>query len=150
MKRAFLGWCGITLLISSAVCLLYWSVSTLTDAANFNLVFGQGSSRVQMLSTNGNITFCDHIDNLEIIDHINKSGKMEPTPSHVYGWSLPGFGLHYITFNQSSSIWSLNLSLLVPIILMIILSGFCLHRYGLMNQRVFAQSMNNSLDDRRI
>ena len=140
MKRAFFEWCGLISLVLSVVCLFYWGVSVVSEVADFDLSFGERRTVMQMLVTNGKITLCDHIGNLELIELVKNSRPFEPAPSEVYGWSIPGFHFSFITFNGSSPVWSLNLSLLIPFAIMLVLGGFCFHRYRLFRRAVAAPS----------
>ncbi len=128
MKRVFLEWCSIFCILFSVICLLYWSVSVLSDSEMLGLSFGKQRILVQTFTRNGEITFCDHVANLEMIECVKDSTLLEPTASGVYGLGIPGIDYNFIRFDDDSSIWSFRFSLLIPFALLMLLGGFCFHR----------------------
>lgn len=132
MKRVFLEWCSVLCIVFSLVCLLLWSVSVLSDSEMLGLSFGKERAHVQTFTRNGEITFCDHVGNLEMIDSVKNATLLEPTASRVYGGAIPGIDFNFIRFDNDSSVWSFRFSLLIPCVLLILLAGVCMHRYRLL------------------
>lgn len=129
MKRVCLEWCGIICLTLSALCFVLWSASLITNTENFTFSFGKQRAVMQMFAAEGNLTLCDHIANLEIVEN---SSTFQPAPSHISGWSIPGIDLNVLSFQNDTAIWSLRLSILIPFILLMVLGAVCLWRYSLL------------------
>jgi hypothetical protein len=134
VKRDVCKWCGVVSFVVAIACFAYWIVSVSSDAADFSLYFGNpGGLGSYLLAANGSITVCDDVDNLKLIEFIKTSRSFEPAPSRVDGWSLPGFVFNRIAFRDSPSVWSLNMSLLIPFAMMILTGGLCVHRQRSIN-----------------
>lgn len=140
MKRAVFEWCGLGFTVLSVACFAYWIVSVATPVADFELTFGQQRPTMQVLATNGEITLCDAIGNLEVRELINNSVPFEPAPSKIYDGGMRGFHFSLITFDGGPPIWSLRMSLLIPSAIMIAFGGYWLHRYRLIRRAMAAPS----------
>lgn len=73
MKRAFLEWSSLFCILLSAVCLILWSVSVVSVSDLPGLSFGKRHAVVQTFTRNGDITLCDHVANLEIIESMKEA-----------------------------------------------------------------------------
>ena len=136
MKRVFLEWCSIFCILFSVVCLIFWSVSVLSDSEMLGLSFGKQRAIVQTFTRQGDVTFCDHVASLEMIESVKNSTLIEPTASRVYGWNIPGIDFNFIRFDNDFSVWSFRCSLLIPCALLILLGGFCFHRFRLQRSQM--------------
>tara|TARA_R110002096_G_C14448892_1_gene711371 strand:- start:507 stop:941 length:435 start_codon:yes stop_codon:yes gene_type:complete len=129
MKRAYLEWSSLFCILISAVCLILWSVSVLSVSDLPGLSFGKRRAFVQTFTQAGDVTLCDHVANLELIESVKAARLLEPVPSGVYGLNIPGFHFDLVRFDNASSVWSIRFSLLVPCVLLSLIGGFCFHRY---------------------
>jgi hypothetical protein len=126
MKRAFFEWSWLVSAFLSVACVAYWGVSVSADLADVDLSFGR---HVQMLTTSGRIAFCGAAEDFDAVDLARKSSSIKPKPTKVYAWDLPGVHFTLITFKLNSPLWSLNVSLLVPIAIFFVIGVSCFRRY---------------------
>ncbi|MCA9018169.1 MAG: hypothetical protein KDA77_22795 [Planctomycetaceae bacterium] len=134
MKRVFLEWCSLFCIVFSLVCLLFWSVSLLSDSEMLGLSFGKQRAIVQTFTRKGDVTFCDHVANLEMIESVKNATLLEPTATRIYGMDIPGIDFNFIRFDNDSFVWSFRCSLLIPFALLMLLGGYCFHRFRLLRR----------------
>jgi hypothetical protein len=77
---------------------------------------------------NGAITVCDDIFNLHHIEINLGPFQSTPAPIKVEAWSLPGIRHRCLHESNGASEWSLEVSLLIPAMLLFVLGGLCLWR----------------------
>jgi hypothetical protein len=118
-------WGAIVFGFLSLACFNYWAVSLASNRADFELSFGH-SRTVQMASADGSIKLCDHFENLVVMELVQKGIPFEPAPRGTYQWTMPGIAFHCLTFGDNSTIWSLNVSWLIPGLLLLIVATLCL------------------------
>ncbi len=134
MKRAIYEWGVISSAALSAVSIAYFAVSLVTDSADFELSFGDvPGTGMQLRAADGQITVCDHLGNLEVIDSVNKSVAIGPAVVSNLGWNNSVLGARYITFTSDFSVWSLNTSALIPALFFAALGYFSYRRFRTVN-----------------
>ena len=135
MKRAIYEWCVIASAALSAASIAYFAVSLVTDSADFELSFGDvPATGMQVRAADGQITVCDHLGNLEIIELVNKSVAITPAVVSSLGWNNSVLGARYITFTSDFSVWSLNTSVLIPALFFAALGYFSYRRFRSVNR----------------
>ncbi len=114
-------WVALGSLSLFGVCLALWFASTFSELADFELSFGMSQLRV----ADGSVVICDHLGNLEVIELVDKSLPMSPSPQGKYGFSIPGMSFRYITFVGSNQpVWLWKASLLFPAGAAILIASF--------------------------
>lgn len=144
MKRTILEW-GLILSIGMALGLsTLWVVSRFFDRSSYHLRISTSRSvgdDLHLLVGEGDLSLCDQFD-------VDASGNVRPlivdprtliTSDILRGdrfghFTIPGLDLRYYRFGPSGYlIWSLRLSMLVPIVLS--LSGAALFRFRMKRLR---------------
>jgi len=130
MKRVIYEWCGLAFAGLAIACGVAWAVSLVNSSATLELSFG---NRIQMVAAGGSVTFCDHAGSRELIELANSSpiyfNAFLPPATAVHLWSIPGFQVGVLGFEERDARWSLHFSLLLPFGVFLALGGFCMHRY---------------------
>ena len=129
MKRVIYEWCGLSFAGLAILCGVAWGVSLVNSSATLDLSFGY---RMQMIAAEGSVTFCDRVGSTEHIENANNSRSyfngFLPPATAVHMWSIPGFQVGVLSFEERDSIWSLRFSLLLPFVVFLAIGGFCLYR----------------------
>ena len=130
MKRAICEWCGLSFAGLAIACCVAWVVSLVNSSATLELSFGY---KMQMIAAGGRVTFCDHVGSTEHIENANNSRSyfngFLPPATAVHIWSIPGFQVGVLSFEDGDARWSLRFSLLLPFVIFLAIGGFCLYRY---------------------
>ena len=140
MKRTLLEWTGIFGILLGLTCLVFWGVSFFCQSAHFTLSF----ALMDLTAAHGNVVLCDHFGNLQVIELLDRSIQFTPAPVSVQRSTLPGFGYRHYDFAAISSIWSVSISLLIPMILLFTIGGLCIWRNRMSNRAsVISRSSGN-------
>jgi hypothetical protein len=129
MKCRLYEWASIITGLLSVVCIAYGGLSIVTRAVDFKLSFGL----LDVTLARGAIRFSDDPGwGWDVIKKDENSlplaGPWAPPPV-INRVLLPGFQYRDITFRGLDKIWSIWISLLIPIILLSGISGICFWRY---------------------
>lgn len=111
--------------VAALTCLLVacWAVSLPNDPKSAQLAFGNDRSPACLALGKGDLILCDHFDNREVIRLLVAHRPFQPGIAEDIGTDLPGFTFRHITLTSGQRIWSLELSLLIPAIFMLLFSG---------------------------
>ena len=93
LKRAIYEWCGLGFATLAMACIPLWVLSRAITIPSVELSFGYS---MQMSAAGGNITFCDHINNLEVIDIVSNSAVFDPAPTAIHSGRMPGLQFDYL------------------------------------------------------
>ncbi len=130
MKRAIYEWCGLSFAGLAISCCVAWGVSLVNSRVTLDLSFG---NRMQMIAAEGSVTFCDRVDSTKHIENAKKSRSyfngFLPPATAVHVWSIPGFQVGVLSFEDGDAMWSLRFSLLLASVIFLAIGGFCLYRY---------------------
>jgi hypothetical protein len=138
MKRLLLEWGSLTALALAVVLISVWVASYFIDPWKYQL---SPAWDFHVIAHDGYIAFfnqpwIDRQTGERIISKVYdpKKESIEPVTTHI-AWPIPGFKLFYCRFEWTgNTVWSLELSPLVPILLLTIPVLWLRHR-SLMNQR---------------
>ena len=149
MQRPIFEWSGIAFTFVALGGFVFWVVSAFSDVADFELAFGGGSSRVEVAASDGQLLFCDSLANLEIFDIVNRGLPFNPPITADWAWDLPGLRLRGASFGDVStpmawSIWSAQLSCLIPSVIAALLATVCFLRLRAIRRKVLASRAANS------
>jgi hypothetical protein len=125
-------WAAIVTGLLAVWCFAYGGLSIVTRAVDFKLSFGF----VDVTLARGAIRFnTGHEWGLSVIEIDENSLPWSKithnpwAPPAINRVLLPGFQYRDITFGQLNPVWSVWISLLIPIILFSGISGICFWRY---------------------
>jgi hypothetical protein len=123
MKHRILKSAALVLAAVASLLVVCWAVSLSNDPKSAQLAFGKDPSYVCLALGKGDLILCDHFDNREAIHLLD---TLKPTQRGVakdIRTALPGFTFRHLTLTSGQRIWSLELSLLIPAMLMVLFSG---------------------------
>jgi hypothetical protein len=131
MRRGALSeWGAIVALALSPALFIYWAISIALPGTDFEffLPFGHWQS-MQVLASGGRITVNDHPGSSESIEVIQRAVRINPTPTGIHRWALPGLRFRCVTWPSGAPVWSVDFSLLIPTFLTAVVAMLCVRRY---------------------
>ncbi len=118
LKLTALGFSAVASLLIAC-----WAVSFPNDPKSAQLAFGKDASYACVALGKGSLILCDHFDNREVIRLMDRHVPMRPGVANDIRAALPGFTFRHVTLESGQRIWSVELSLLIPTMLMVFFSG---------------------------
>ena len=126
MKHRILKLAALVFAAIAGLLVACWALSLSNDPKSAQLAFGKDPSYACLALGKGDLILCDHFDNREVIHLLD---TLKPTRRGVakdIRTALPGLTFRHLTLASGQRIWSLELSLLIPAMLMTLFSGlFC-------------------------
>jgi hypothetical protein len=129
MKRAVYEWGAILASSLAVLCPVYWVVSIGGVVGGFGWNVG---NRTQISAIGGTITMCN--------DYKNWIGQIEQGIGSFkfkrHSATMPGIRFRWVKLDDSMGfeeapipVWSVEFSLLIPMIFLALIAGVCLRRY---------------------
>ena len=123
MKRVLLEWGAIAAIASALLLIAVLLASCLIDPWQYQLT---PAHEFHVIAHDGYISFFNDTDIdrqtgkriiLKIYDPKNPMEILDPVTTHI-AWPIPGFQLFYCRLGNGNTIWSLELSPLLPTVLL--------------------------------
>ncbi|MBI3465546.1 MAG: hypothetical protein HY000_21210 [Planctomycetes bacterium] len=123
MKRVFLEWGTIAASAFAVMLLAVWVASYFIDPWQYQLTT---ASEFHVIAHDGYISFFNNTDIdpqtgkriiLKIYNPKNPMEILDPVTTHI-AWSIPGFQWFYCRLGNGNAFWSLELSPLLPTVLL--------------------------------
>jgi hypothetical protein len=131
MKHRILKLAAVALATVAGLLVACWAVSLPNDPKSAQLAFGKDASYVCLALGKGDLILCDHFDNREVIHLVDTRKPMHPFVANDIRAVLPGFTFRHLTLRSGQRIWSLELSLLIPAMPMVLFSGLFFWMLGM-------------------
>ena len=131
MRRAALPEWGAIFASALALALFfYWAISSMWQVGDFELYLPLGHwNTTQILASQGAVTINDRYGSLESLEFIEAASFITPLPTGKYRWSLPGIQFRCVTWPDGPPIWSIKVSLLIPLAFTSAVAALCSYGY---------------------
>src|SRR5262249_33229194 len=123
MEYRILKSVALIFLAGAILLLVCWGVSLPQDPKSAQLAFGEEPYYACLALGKGRLILCDHFGNREVIYLLDNLAPSRRGITKEIRSALPGFTFRHLTLTSGQRIWTLELSLLIPTILMFLLSS---------------------------